>query len=572
MKLQKLLAVCLSGAILSAMPLLPVSAARTSTRYYGDVDLDKTLGVTDIVMLRQHLLGTSAITSQRALTCADVTADGEIDIFDLSLLKRYVLDGTLIPVGSIQPVTETPTEPPTESPTEAPTEQPTEAPTDPPTEAPTEEPTEAPTEVPTETPTEPPTEAPSHDDSPFLEAPIYPLYGTLPSQGDAAVVVFYVDFPDCPYTYEPSLDDLNRYCFGTEDDPSDPSYPFNSMHCFYDRSSKGSMNLTGTVIRYTTENEKSYYEDDEYKVRLVKEIYKNLKSEYDFAQYDKDGDGYIDATLINVPKAAGDTDWWPCAGLFSESCRADGKYVGHLIVGNAEVVSATEHRYFVSAYLHELGHCMGLPDYYLYYSEDMFAFHGEAGPDLMAADAYSDMDCFSKLMLGWYHENQVQVYDQSAGGAQSFTLRNAQTDAGNCLILPCGKLDSYFAEYMIVEYITEDANNSRLNKDMSSLFSLSPGIRVYHIYADVSETPWFTYFSYENGAAATGGDDDGIRLIRLANDAEGGNVFTTGDVIDGSISGFHWYDANEGETVDTGYTITVGDLVNDSYTVTVTRS
>ena len=51
---------------------------------------------------------------------------------------------------------------------------------------------------------------------------------------------------------------------------------------------------------------------------------------------------------------------------------------------------------------------------------------GNAGTELMDADAASDFGCFSKLMLGWYQKNQVSVYDSSKG-TQTFQLQNAQT-------------------------------------------------------------------------------------------------------------------------------------------------
>ena len=46
---------------------------------------------------------------------------------------------------------------------------------------------------------------------------------------------------------------------------------------------------------------------------------------------------------------------------------------------------------------------------------------------------------------------------------------------------------------------------------------------------------------------------------------------TAGDVIDGTISGFHWYDSNEQETIDPGITVTVGDLKDGAYTITISN-
>ncbi len=35
------------------------------------------------------------------------------------------------------------------------------------------------------------------------------------------------------------------------------------------------------------------------------------------------------------------------------------------------------------------------------------------------------------------------------------------------------------------------------------------------------------------------------------------------------LSAFHWYDANGGQTVETGLTITIGELKDGKYAVTV---
>lgn len=37
----------------------------------------------------------------------------------------------------------------------------------------------------------------------FISPPIYDLYGSMPSQGEANVAIFYVDFPDCTFDYDP---------------------------------------------------------------------------------------------------------------------------------------------------------------------------------------------------------------------------------------------------------------------------------------------------------------------------------------------------------------------------------
>ena len=605
MKLQTMLAAGMCAAAMMSGTALHAAAA-PETLFYGDVDRDGRVGVTDIVLLQKHLLGLQKLGSEEAVICADINADECVDVYDLALLKRYVIDRVAIPVFAeetpTEPMTE-PTEPSSESTepepaatvpaepetTETVTEATTvETTTEKPettgqvTEPTTEETTAGESET-TEPETEPSSE-PAEIGSEFIAAPLAEMYGSLPSQGEGRMIAFVVDFPDCSYGYDPDLELIDSALFGTEDDPDDPSYPFNSVHNYYSRASKGAVDLTGAVYRYTMQYDKAYYETtvkdgaivkDSFKMLMVEEILDAFEDLVDYKAFDADHDKVIDTALFIVPNAAGDDNWWPCSGQFADmSYRADRRSVGHVIIGNKELASESDRISFVSAYAHETGHCFGLPDYYLYYSEDFIGFHGTAGVDLMDVDDCSDLDCFSKLMLGWYREPEVQVYDQSVGGAQTFTLTNAQSDGGNCLILPYGNWSGGCdTEYMILEFITEDRNNSAINTIYGFEPALIvPGVRAFHVNAAIGDNGWWKYFMYENGSKETNQDDEGIRLLRLVNDAEGGYPFTTGDVIDGTISGFHWYDANEGETVDTGYTVEIGALTDGSYTVTVSMN
>jgi len=496
--------------------------------YIGDLNRDNILSVADIIILQKYLHGQGVLGSEVIAYHADINEDEKINIIDLAMLKQRVINQDYWYWGIDPAESQGGTQPDLEE---------------------------------------------------FISAPIYPQYNSMPSQGTVNVVFFYVDFPDCPYEYEPSLDDLSYYIFGS----SESDDPFDTMHSFYERSSKGALNLQGRVFRYTTKENKSAYEnyatwDSTYKdkEKLIQECMNAFKDSLDFSQFDADGDNLIDAVVISVPESAGDDYWWCEAGP-SNGYAVDGVRVGDVVTGNAEVKEQS-HSNFVGSYLHEVGHCMGLPDYYLYHSsDDDEGFHGSAGTELMDTDAHSDFGCFSKLMFGWYKTNQVQVFDPNQGEQQTFVLNNAQTSEGNCLILPYGEWNgNYFSEYMIMEYITPDGNNSDINQNPNFNFfcEVGNGIRIYHVRADMSPSTGtarsFVYDgigTYHNSTQS----DDGIRVLRLANDAEGGNVFQTGDVVNGNISGFHWYDTAGNESIETGYEITVGDLVDGQYTVTVTK-
>ena len=111
-KYTKILASVLAVACVAA----GTSAMGLSAATAGDVDLDGTLGVTDIIALQKYLLGTGKLSGEGARN-ADVYADGAVNVFDLGMLKRMVLNGqTVEPTEPTQP-SEEPTSEPTTEPT-----------------------------------------------------------------------------------------------------------------------------------------------------------------------------------------------------------------------------------------------------------------------------------------------------------------------------------------------------------------------------------------------------------------------------------------------------------------------
>ncbi|MBQ8922826.1 MAG: hypothetical protein IJ060_11855 [Oscillospiraceae bacterium] len=508
-----------TGAALLAAALLmqPVPAQLSAAVYaeeaqylYGDLDFSGGLNADDLSLMKQAMFGTLQLTSiqQQAF---DLDADGSAGLSDAVMMQKYLLTeitefpaGVRFTAGADDP----------------------------------------------------------DEDGEFIAAAIKEHGASLPTAGKANLVVFYVDFPDCRYSYAPSEDEMNRIAFGAAD-ASNPCYPFESFSAFYGRASKGNMQLSGRVFRYTTKENQAAYDDN--KVKIAEECYDAFKDTVDFAQFDGDGDGRIDATLFTTPTGAGDDHWWPCAGAFGDpQYRVDGKAVGHIITGNAQIGSTTDYVNFISSYCHEMGHCTGLPDYYLFTSNDSEGMHGAAGIELMDTDAGTDFGAFSKLMLGFYRENQIEVY-QTAMGSKTYTLRNAQTDAGNCVIIPYQDQlgDHYFSEFFIIEYASQDGNNSRVPWWQKK----GSGVRVYHIDA-TTEYGWNTYFRYASGSEFTN-SDRGRRLIRIIDDTDTDNFYHAGDVITNSISGFNWYDGNAQQTVDPGLKISVDSFADDTYTITI---
>ena len=559
-----------AASLLLAAAVLPMSvgAAWKQTDVIGDLNGDGTVTVSDIVIMSKFLQGSEKLGENSVFTMkdgvsysvridgsrevrpalgtkkiqkADMDQNGSIEIFDLVKLRKVLISA--IPQGEIlywddipAPITTT-------------------------TTATTTTTTFTTTTISTTS------EAQKND---FIVPPVADMYGSMPSQGNVNLLVFYVDFPDCKFAYNPSAEEIDRIAFGEEDYRSS-EYPFESFSAFAARASKGALDLKGKTYKYTCKKSIAAYEGDIYKSDFITEVVKNMDIAVDYSKFDSDHDEVVDTVLFCVPSSADSDEWWSCAGGYygEPYLRLDGMSLGHVITGNAAIAERNDYSNFIATYLHEMGHCMGLPDYYLYRGEDFEGMHGSAGYDLMD-EALSDYSAASKLMLGWLREDQVQVYDPSMG-EQSFILRNGQSDEGNCLIIPRYDFDgSYKTEFFILEYMTLDANNSHVAQD----FYWRPfgsGISVKHIEATEADDGWRKFFLYESGNDEYTDYDRGRRFIRLVDDEKPDNFFRDGDVISSVHRGFAWYDSAGKERVDTGIAIRVSENPDNTYTVTVSR-
>ena len=403
----------------------------------------------------------------------------------------------------------------------------------------------------------------------YIDAPIYDLYGSMPSQGDAKVVAFSVEFPDLKFGYKASTDEVEQALFAPADENS-KLFPLESISAFYERSSKGAMHLSGKAYDYTAKYPISNYEGDKFHLAIINEVLEAFDEQIDFSEYDADGDSMIDTVMIIVPSTADDGSWWPTSGGYggSSKLKFDGCKIGHVIVGNRNIEAKNNYAAFCQTYSHEMGHCMGLPDYYLYDADDFQGMHGSAGFELMD-DAFGDFGAASKLMLGWYREDQISVFDRSAG-EQTFTLYNSETDLGNCVIIPRGTLgDKYRSEFFIIEYTTLDNNNLRIRDKWWK--KVGEGVRVYHVQASQNGDRTFPSWKYASGNDTETNYNKGIRFIRLVNEGDDNtdNFFRGGSVVNSSVSGFMWYDDSSRLTVSPETAIYVTEGENGTYNVRI---
>lgn len=398
----------------------------------------------------------------------------------------------------------------------------------------------------------------------LMQRPLDVLSPTMPSAGHVRVLLLAVSFPDC--VHEPALtnEQIAEQCFGPEDSTS-LSYPMESISAYYQRASYGRLTLEGDAYQYTAKDDIGSYESNT--DRLINEIFAALDAEIDCSRYDSDRDGYMDAVIIAIPGSANQTAWRARTGHFAGKQTYDGVRIGSRSIGQA---SLKQRAAFNGTWAHELGHAMGLPDYYKYYNTEKgsYGLNGDAGWELMD-DAGGDLSAFSKLLLGWYRAPEVQIY---RGGTQTFRLESGQAAPG-CILIPRGGLNGFLSEYFILEYQTDAGNNAAF---FSGIAVGKPfregGLRILHCDATVCdgarepELKWNNYGKYYDKS------NQKQRILRLADEAEGGAFFRAGDTVTGSVSGFNWYDAGGAQTVDPGLTVTVGSIADGVCTVTVSQN
>lgn len=493
--LRKLTALAAVSSI--AVATLPVSvSAATETKlvgYRGDINLDGAVTVADAILLSRHLSSDTQITDAIAASRADINQDGSINVLDLTLLKRAVY--SQIFEGIYEEV-------------ELPDAQP-------------------------------------------IEAPVKVLKPSVPSVGDVRILMVCVNFSDCKFTEGYTDDQVQQMMFGPSD-PTSSLYPMESITGYYSRASYGRLHMMGDVYSYTSSNSINSYvgkTDD-----LVDEVLSALDAQIDYSQYDSDQDGKMDSMILALPGDASTDNWWPCNGGYYNGTSFDGVVLGNLCVGGWALNDVSG---FVSTWVHELGHAMGLPDYYKYENTEdgYYGLNGDAGLEMMD-DAFGDMCAFSKLMLGWYNTDEVQIFE---GDIQTYTLQSSQ-QAPNCILIPRYDDGGFLSEYFIIEYATYEANN--INWQF-----VNGGIRIYHCQAEIVEGYWGSEFKYNNYGMYYDNSNQKQRVLRLVN--EGNGFFHEGDVITSSTAGFAWYDENGERTIDPNVTVSVGALIDGSYTITV---
>lgn len=332
--------------------------------------------------------------------------------------------------------------------------------------------------------------------------------------GTAKVVAIYVDFADKKFEEGDTKEALDKI-INTPANLSDSSYPFESLHAFYERASYGKLDISGDVYIYHSPKTRDEYVDEN---TLFDDALDALDETVDFSQYDKNNDGKIDAVYIHF--AGGDTGWnskwWSKVVTFSSTKTYDGKYLfNRVFLHNPSNTKDGAH-----TIVHETGHVLGLLDLYAFNSPE--GRSGTLSWDLMDNNS-GDINGYFKWLLGWIDESKITKVVANDDGikvtkngkiieeipADEKGCSNAQLDLasfdtnvldeyGGFIIVSNNEIEKY-SNFYIIQYETYSGNQTieYLDPNTREKHAIPNGFRIYRVQGRL--TPDHT-FLYQNTA------------------------------------------------------------------------
>lgn len=317
-----------------------------------------------------------------------------------------------------------------------------------------------------------------------------------PSKGDLNILVvpLIIKGYESNATKE-NLDKINEAFFGK----SATNGVYESVSSFFKKSSFGALNIGGEVTSWVDiemsvddVNEAQHGQGDYGTYEVLTKVYAYLKSSsVDLNKYDLDKDGYIDCIYLvhSAPTNASSSKlassdpnnpfisftYWDYRQYNESSIPVPNSYswasFDLMNYGKSAGIEIDAH-----TYIHEVGHVLGLVDYY-----DYDGLHSPLGCFDMQDFNVGDHNSYSKYALGWtspyYINKDATIKLKSTSDTGEFiVIKNSPTYSGNA-----------FDEYIILEYLTptslwsQDSTNAYPNINTKTF--TKPGVRMLHVDA-----------------------------------------------------------------------------------------
>lgn len=326
----------------------------------------------------------------------------------------------------------------------------------------------------------------------------------LPSIGDVNILVIPILLPGYEKIYinNDSIDDkalirqdLEKAFFGKTEDTG-----YESVSSFYKKSSYGKLNISGKVTNWFDVKNKLGYQNaaeidipETYDVVNAAVNWAKNTQNIDLTDYDNDKDGYIDGVWCiyscpNYQNGGPNTDYgnyWAYTSwgnqVPSEGYAPDVNNPVYNLFGWASYDfmydSYEDGKVDAHTYIHEMGHFLGLNDYY----SDQLTYGPTGRIDMMDANTI-DHNSYSKMLLGWTKPYLVT----GPGKIELYSMENEN----QFIVIPddsfeCqnGEFDP-FSEYILIELYTNDHLNYLDSVNPLYERPAAPtqsGVRIYHI-------------------------------------------------------------------------------------------
>jgi immune inhibitor A len=265
-----------------------------------------------------------------------------------------------------------------------------------------------------------------------------PAPRAAPAMGTRRALVLLVDFKDNPASEDG--DHFREMLF------SRGSYPTGSLSDYYYEASYQQLKIVGDVSGwYRAPQPYSYYAGTKYgfgsyprnAYKLVEDVVDLASGDVNFAKYDTDGDGEVDALFVvhagRGAEATGKiTDIWSHMSSITPRKKNGVKVTRY---------SMEPEDGKIGVFCHELGHVLGLPDLYDY---DMDSA-GTGWWDLMAGGSWNNSGLTPAHPIAWCKVRLGWVKPIGAQSLQKITLRPSTAHPDIYRLGPEGK------EYFLIE-------------------------------------------------------------------------------------------------------------------------
>ena len=305
--------------------------------------------------------------------------------------------------------------------------------------------------------------------------------------GDKKGIIILVNFKDVSFTATQAdfnnLANTQNYVSG--------NYK-GSMYDYFYAQSDGQFRLTFDVVGpVTVSQNRAYYgannsnDEDVKPAAMVVEAVKLVDNMVNFADYDWDGDGYVDQVYV-VYAGKGEADGgsedtiWPHEWELSSASsyggsrqRLDGVYIDTYACGG-EQDGSTGETAGIGTMCHEFSHCLGYPDFY---DTDYSGGQGMFQWDLMDSGSYNDggyqpagYTSYERWVAGWKTPTELV-------NTQSISNMKALQDTGSDTYIIYNKGNRN--EYFLLE------NRQKTGWDASL-----PGKGLLILHVDYSSSAW----------------------------------------------------------------------------------